>query len=118
MIHIFNGRNVTLMAHIYGYGASQASRIFTDPLDVEIYGDEMFESHSFTLVYAYNQTRTRNRIVTVGRRQPNDKLLKFESKTARITGRFPELDFEFNDGRKYLTFARFSFNVSLNFVIC
>lgn len=103
------------MGGIYGYGASEATRIFTDPLLVEMYGDKMFESRSFTLVYAHNNKPKRNRIVTVGQRQPNDKLIKFESRTNVMINRFPESDFEFYDETKYLTCVRFSFNVSVNF---
>lgn len=101
------------MGGIYGYGASEATQIFTDPLIVEIYGDKMFESRSFTLVYAHNHEQKRNRIISVGQRQLNDKLLKFESKVNTIARRFPESDFEFYDERKYLTCVKFSFSVSI-----
>lgn len=102
------------MAGIYGYGASEATRIFIDPFYVEMYGDKMFESRSFTLVYAHSHKRRRNRVISVGQRQPNDKLLKFASNTNVIIKRFPESDFEFYDDTKYLTYVKFSFSVSMS----
>lgn len=105
------------MGGIYGYGASEATRIFTDPFNVEIYGDKMFQSRSLTLVYAHKHEQRGNRSITVGQRQPNDKLLKFESKVNVITKRFPESDFEFYDERKYLTCVKISFSVSMNWGI-
>ena len=72
-----------------------------------------FEPQSFTMIYKHNSKESKNRKISIGKRQPGDKLLKFERKRAGITNRFAETEFKFpRDTSKSLTYVGFTFDVS------
>lgn len=68
---------------------------------------------SFTFVYAHNMTQTKNRIVSLGQRQPNDKLLIQRKKLVKNMNRFAEGEFQYEDRNKFITTVTFSFSVSM-----
>lgn len=78
-----------------------------------IFGDRLLYPRSFTLIYAHNNTRSRNRIISLGQRQPNDKLLQFESKLVKVINRFAEDDFQYENETRSITKITFSFDVSV-----
>lgn len=82
---------------------------------MDIMGDKLFEPKSIALVYAHNRTQTKNRYISLGERQPDDHLIKFERKHVKRTefNNFPESEFMYEDSNTYLTHVAFTFTVSI-----
>lgn len=112
-LNVLNCMNLNITARILGFEASVSSQLSTNPFTAEIFGDKLFEPKSFALIYAHNNTKSMDRFVSIGQRQPNDTLLKFERKTVTSDlSSFPEHEFEYNDPNTFITQIQFEFNVS------
>lgn len=84
-----------------------------DPLAAELYDDKLFEPKSFALIYAHNETRSMNRLSTIGQRQINDALLKFEKITVtNELSRYPEHEIAYDNPNAFITQVEFKFDVS------
>lgn len=117
-LHVANCKNLNVTAKILGTGASLSSQLSTKPYDGEIYGDKLFESKSFALIYAHNETRSMDRLFKIGQRQPNDTLLTFDEITANNElDSFPQCEIEYNDPDTVITQIAFKFNVSVHYSI-
>lgn len=115
-LHIANCENLNVTAHIFGHNASISAQLSTDPDLAEIYGDKLFEDKSFALIYAHNETRSMDRMFKIGRRQPNDTLLKSEKVLVNSEfSNFPQYEIEYNGPNTFITQMDFQFNVS-NFI--
>ncbi len=74
-------------------------------------------SKSFTVVYVRNATATPSTSTvtkytsSIGRRQPDDRLIHFESRNVTNHSRFPSRAFEYT-GDDSITCVKFAFNVS------
>lgn len=109
--------NLNVTVQIYGHGASVATQLKTDPFIAEIFGDRIFDSKSFTLVYAQNTTRSKYRYFKIGRRQQGDKLLKSEKITViNEFNSFPQREIEYIDPDSFITQMDFQFDVSRSFL--
>lgn len=108
-----NCLNLNVTAQIHGHGASIGTQLSTNPFTAELFGDKLFEPKSFAFIYAHNETRSMNRLLTIGQRQSNDTLLKFEKYTVtNDVNSFPEYEVEYNDPQAFITQVNFKFNVS------
>lgn len=100
-INVLNGLNVSTSISIFGRGTEQSTNV-----------PELSHTKSFTFVYQHNDTKTSNRMVSLGERQPNDKLLALKRKIVRTRNRFAEDEFEYQDINHFLTKVTFEFDVS------
>lgn len=67
---------------------------------------------SFTMIQIQNATQTKFKRNSIGRRQPNDKLIYFKSQNVTKLSRFADKEFEFyGNGMQKLTCVGFSFSV-------
>lgn len=97
-----------------GYHASVASQLSTDPFLAEIFGDDIFKSKSFAMIYAHNGTRTEKHYISIGQRQPNDTLLRSDERTViKEHTSFPEYEIQYSDADAFITYVQFTFNVSV-----
>lgn len=78
-----------------------------------LFADKRWKPRSFAFVYAHSSGKSRNRIVSMGKRQPNDKLLYFKSKLVRKSNRFAEDEFQVQDNDYSITKVTFTFSVSV-----
>lgn len=82
----------------------------------ELFDDKLFEPKSFTFIYAHNETRSKNRLLTIGQRQINDTLVKFEKITVtNELSRYPEQEISYNSPNAFITQVEFKFDVSSQF---
>lgn len=112
-LQIVNCTNLNVTVRMTGNNASVASQLLVDAMLAEVYGDKLFEDKSFALVYAHNETRSMDRILRIGQRQPNDALLRTE--TIRVNNElnsFPQQEIAYDDTRAFITQTEFTFNVS------
>lgn len=113
-----NCTNLNVTAQIRGYGASRASLLTFDPMAAELYDDELFEPKSFAFIYAHNETRSMNRLLTIGQRQINDTLVKFEKITVtNELSQYPEHEIAYNSPKAFITQVQFKFDVSSSFLL-
>lgn len=70
--------------------------------------------HSITYVYVKNTTSIEKPYThtSLGKRCEGDELIYFESRNDTNINRFPSRAFEYSGRDEYLTYVRFSFNVS------
>lgn len=67
------------------------------------------------MVFPHNSQKIRVRIMSRGERQPSDKLVYFESKSAKANGtELAHLDFDFHNNNKFITCVEISINVSMS----
>lgn len=112
-LHIENCTNLNATVRMTGNNASVASQLLVDAMLAEVYGDKLFEDKSFALVYAHNETRSMDRILRIGQRQPNDTLLMAE--TLRVNNEltsFPQQEIAYDNSKAFITQTEFTFNVS------
>lgn len=115
ILKVLDCKNLNVSAQIFGFGASVASQLSVDPFTAEIYGDKLFEPKSFAFIYAHNGTRSMNGLLTIGQRQTNDTLLKFEKCTVtNEMNSFPEHEIAYDDPQAFITQVEFKFNVSFD----
>lgn len=113
VLNLNNCTNLNITAQIRGYGASMTSLLSYDPLAAELYDDKLFEPKSFALIYAHNETRSMNRLSTIGQRQINDALLKVEKITVtNELSRYPEHEIAYDNPNAFITQVAFKFDVS------
>lgn len=110
-INVINGTNVRATVGIYGFSSGGVKTFISESLPV-FFEAKLFKPRSFTFIYAPNNTASRDRMVSLGQRQLNDKLLYFKSKIVRKSNRFAEDDFHIYDSSRFLTKVTFSFSVS------
>lgn len=112
-LHIANCTNLNVTVRMTGNNASVASQLLVDAMLAEVYGDKLFEDKSFALIYAHNETRSMDRILRIGQRQPNDTLLVTE--TVRVNNElnsFPQHEIAYDNSMDFITQTEFTFNVS------
>lgn len=113
-INVTNCQNLNITAQIFGYHATIASQLSTDPQLAEFHGEDIFQSKSFALIYAHNETRSEKHFISIGQRQANDILLNAEQKTVtKDFNSFPEHEILYNDTTAFITHVQFIFNVSV-----
>lgn len=113
-INVTNCLDLNITAQIFGYHATIASQLSTNPEIAEFYGEDIFQSKSFALIYAHNETRSRKHYISIGQRQTNDSLLNSEEKTVtKDYNSFPEHEILYNDTTAFITHVQFIFNVSV-----
>lgn len=97
------------------YGLSATARSISDESSIipELFQTQMTDSKSFTMIYTHNNTQTKNHTVSLGQRQPNDKLLKVKRKLVRKSNHFAESDFVYRDNSRFITKISFAFDVSI-----
>lgn len=108
-VYVIDGINVTASVRIN----ENTQRAMINPSFARPFSnDDRRKPKFYAFIYAHNSTQTRNRIVSVGERQPDDKLLKVERKVARVKNNFAESEFEYENMDHYITRITFSFSVS------
>lgn len=113
-INVTHCKHLHTTVQILGYHASVASQLSVDPLLAEIFGDDIFKSKSFALIYAHNRTRTEKYHISIGQRQPHDTLLRTDERTViKEHNSFPEYEIVYNDANAFITHVQFIFNVSV-----
>lgn len=112
-LNVTNCKRLNVTAQIYGYHASIASQLSSDPMLAEIFGEDIFKSKSFALIYAHNETRSEKHYISLGQRQPDDVLLRVEEKTVtKDFNSFPESEISYDNPSAFITRVQFVFNVS------
>lgn len=109
MINIVNGTNVRVTGKIY----APAVNVFAKGIQYNFKENTKIPK-TMTIVYGHNSTRTRNRKIVLGHRQPGDRELDSETKNVTITYRFPEFEFQYQNPSHSLTAVEFSFDVRRN----
>lgn len=118
VLKLNNCTNLNVTAQIRGFGASRASLLTFDPFASELYDDKVFEPKSFAFIYAHNETRSMNRFLTIGQRQINDTLVKFEKITVtNELSQYPEYEIAYNTPNTFITQVAFKFDVSSHFSV-
>lgn len=108
VLSVYNATNLIVHAHLSGFDhglESLFATYHTNPYNI-------FKPKSFTLVYEHNSAQTKDRLISIGERQTNDKLLYTASKLVTTTSRFAEDDFQYEDELKSISCIEFSFDVS------
>lgn len=113
-INIVKCANANVTASIFASNEDNQPKYKNSTFFQGIFGDRLLSPRSFTFIYRQQNAPTKNRIISLGERQANDKLLKFESKLIKTKFRFPEDSFEYEDATKSITKITFSFSVSWN----
>lgn len=109
-INIVNGTRIHVTAAVHGPSVS-----VLDAGSVQRFAllRNQAVPKTMTIVYGHNATKTRNRKVILGQRQPGDKLIDFQTKNVTLSFRFAETEFEYHDKQKHITSVGFSFNVRI-----
>lgn len=111
MLNIVNGTNVKVTGKIYGakvstFRGGMANNLPKPP-------------KTMTVIYGHNSTRTSNRKIILGYRQPGDMLIDTIVKNLTITNHFAETEFQYEKATHFFTAVEFTFAVrqymSLNF---
>lgn len=108
-LNIVNGTNVHVTGEIYGPAVS-----VIDDLSRFTQHSNHVKPKTMTVVYGHNSTKTRNRKINLGSRQPGDKLIEYQTKNVTLSYRFAETEFVYHDEHKHITSVGFSFDVSHN----
>lgn len=112
-LNVTNCKRLNVTAQIHGYHASIASQLSSDPMLAEIFGEDIFKSKSFALIYAHNETRSEKHYISLGERQANDTLLKVEEQiVTKDFNSFPECEISYDNPNAFITRIQFVFNVS------
>ncbi len=105
-IHIENTKNVLANVTIYESGSVTITNKFL--LEGGPQNNKSLTYISIKDAFPSSKPYVRS---SIGKRQKGDKLLHFESKNVMNYNRFPSKAFSYH-GTEYLTYVRFSFNVS------
>lgn len=78
--------------------------------------ERQFKPKSLTVVYEHDpkESASKNRQITIGERQTDDKLLYVEQKRSTLDSRIANADFQFMNNSVFITSITFSFNVRAN----
>lgn len=107
LINVINAMEFTVSLSIYGPNVFIGNTL-------NVYSAQ-FKPKTFTVFYRHNTTQSRNRIFSIGQRQPNDRIIEFQRKNVTlpkdIFKKFADDSFSFENPSKYITAIRFSFDV-------
>lgn len=111
IIHIFDAHNLTVHALLRGHIRINGFTYF--PFRTIKRNQKKYDPKSITLVYEHSSWSSKNRLVSIGERQPGDALLFQQSKVAiKHADRMASSDFQFEDDTKSITSVDFMFDVS------
>lgn len=111
MLSIVNGTNVVVTGKISGPSVNVYS---SGMLSQMAKNSQRTIPKTMTVIYGHNSTRTRNRKIILGHRQPKDRPLETIAKNVTFTYRFAETEFEYHNDKQSITAVAFSFDVSLD----
>lgn len=113
-LSITNGTDCKVSVEVQGYGGSTGSMILRGNTATRLYfGAKLFEPKAFITAYSSN-SKVQRRVLSYGHRQPNGVLLHRQIEVIKIEDdkEFVEGVFEYIDESNYITYAKFSSNVS------